>query len=297
MENGPFSKEKNLLSVVIATLGGDSLEKTIDHLNVGAIKPFEILICIPTEDACRVNDFFFKNVRVIKTSCRGQVAQRAIGFQKARGRYVLQLDDDMLVTKTCVEYLLNTAIAEGGNVAIAPALICDSSRKSFYQRPRNQLLLWVYYWLLNGSSGYQPGKITLAGTNVGIDPRFVEDDVVEVEWVPGGCLLHRRDNLITDNFYPFSGKAYSEDLYHSYFLKLNQVKLMVCNSAECFLDDSVVVYNFTVLDFLSYLKADLKARSHLVKLTKNSLTRMYVYYVFTILRYISIKIKGCLGSG
>ncbi len=60
METGRFSKEKNLLSVVIATLGGDSLEKTIDHLNVGTITPFEILICIPTEDAYRVNNFFLK---------------------------------------------------------------------------------------------------------------------------------------------------------------------------------------------------------------------------------------------
>jgi hypothetical protein len=38
---------------------------------------------------------------------------------------------------------------------------------------------------------------------------------VIAEWLAGGCVLTRRADLITDDFYPFSGKAYCEDLLHS----------------------------------------------------------------------------------
>lgn len=98
-----FVVEKKLLSVVIATLGGGSLKKTIEHLNAGSVVPFEILICIPMENSAKVDDLFFDNVRVIKTACSGQVSQRSVGFKRSTGRFVLQLDDDMFVEKKCLE--------------------------------------------------------------------------------------------------------------------------------------------------------------------------------------------------
>lgn len=283
------------VSVVIATLGGEQLFETIEVLNQGTIIPCEILVCLPEEDALLVKRLSFPNVRVINAARRGQVAQRAIGFQKASGRFVLQLDDDILVSNDCLECLLNVITLDAAKVAVAPSLLFKSSRKSFYQTPKNKTLLQLYYWLINGVRGYQPGSITMAGTNVGVDPQFVEYDTVEVEWVPGGCLLHHRDCLIVDDFYPFTGKAYSEDLYHSYFLRKNKVKLMVCTSAECFLDDTMVVYNFSVPEFISYVQADLKARIHLVRISKKSVIRMYVYYAFVILRYASARFKKILG--
>jgi len=290
------STQANLsVSVVIATLGGKQLDKTIELLNQGTITPREILICIPIEEA-RFKTFNYKNVTVVETKCRGQVGQRAIGFELATGKFVLQLDDDMHLAKDCVENLLNVINSEGGKVAVAPSLIIESTGISFYQRPKKTILFKFYYWLLNGISGHQPGKITMAGTNVGIDPEYIEDDIVEVEWVPGGCLLHRRDNLIFGNFYPFRGKAYSEDLYHSYYLKQNKVKLKICTLAQCFLDDDLVVYNFSIYDFLSFIKSDIKARVGLVRLSKKSIIRMYIYYTFVILRYFSTQIKSKFGN-
>ena len=278
------------VSVVIATLGGQQLHKTIELLNQGTITPHEILICIPIEEA-RLKTYNYKNAIVVETNCRGQVSQRAIGFQLATGKFVLQLDDDIHLAKDCVENLLNVINSEGGKVAVAPSLIIESTGISFYQRPKKTILFKFYYWLLNGRNGYQPGKITMAGTNVGIDPEYIEDDIVEVDWVPGGCLLHWRDNLIFENFYPFKGKAYSEDLYHSFYLKQNELKLKISTLAQCFLDNDLVVYNFSIYDFFSFIKFDLKARAGLVRLSKKSIIRMYIYYTFIILRYFSTKIK------
>ena len=231
-------------------MGGGSLKKTIEHLNAGSVVPFEILICIPMDESAQVDGLFFDNVRIIKTACRGQVSQRSVGFKKSTGRFVLQLDDDMFVEKKCLENLINI-ISDQGKVAVAPALLYLSNKKSFYQRPSNIFFLKLYYWLLNGKSGHQPGKITLAGTNIGVDPEYVKGNIIDVEWVPGGCLLHSRSNIIVEDFYPFTGKAYSEDLYHSYYLKKNKVKLKICTFAQCFLDDDLIVYNFSIYDFFS----------------------------------------------
>src|SRR2546425_9108646 len=93
------------MTVVIATLGGSSLKGTIETLNRGSVVPDEILVCISTNEAPRVSDFSFPNVKVLVTNCRGQVAQRAIGFQNASHEVVMQLDDDVHVDANCIEHL------------------------------------------------------------------------------------------------------------------------------------------------------------------------------------------------
>jgi hypothetical protein len=102
---------KGQVSAVIATLGGPSLRKTIEHLNRGTVVPQKILICIPEPEAQRLETFPFPNVMIIQTPCRGQVAQRAYGFRLAKGDFVLQLDscfseldlDDLL--KSCRNFI------------------------------------------------------------------------------------------------------------------------------------------------------------------------------------------------
>ena len=54
MTNMKFNSPLFPLTVVIPTLGGDSLFKTIELINSGTIVPEEILVCIPKEEAYRV---------------------------------------------------------------------------------------------------------------------------------------------------------------------------------------------------------------------------------------------------
>ena len=70
------------LSVVIPTLGGESLGTTIAQLNRGTLVPREILVCIPEKEAPRVQNLGLPGVGIIMTDVRGQVAQRAKGFQE-----------------------------------------------------------------------------------------------------------------------------------------------------------------------------------------------------------------------
>ena len=73
------------LSVVIPTLGGESLGMTIAQLNRGTLVPREILVCIPEKEAPRVQNLGLPGAGIILTDVRGQVAQHARGFQEGVG--------------------------------------------------------------------------------------------------------------------------------------------------------------------------------------------------------------------
>ena len=278
------------LSVVIATLGGDTLSGTIEQLNRGTIVPAEILICIPEQESHSVENLVFRNVKIIRTVCRGQVAQRAFGFQLARYEFVLQLDDDLLVDKHCVEKLVNTLIFHGGKVAAAPALLQANTGLSCYHESESRKLLKIYYWLVNGVRGYEPGIITKAGTCIGVDPALTHKDIIEVEWVPGGCVMHHRNNLIFDNYYPFGGKAYCEDLIHSYYLNQKGIKLFVNTAARCYIV-KVVNSKSPVSGYLDALRADYIVRKHFVRLRDKSIVRMYFHYVALLLWNLCNRLK------
>lgn len=277
------------LSVVIATLGGESLKETIGALNLGTIVPDEILICIPINEAHRVRDLSSRNVKVLVTECRGQVAQRAVGFRNTSHDVVMQLDDDMLVDEHCIERLLKTLKTCGQKVAVAPSLVDLSTGESAYRKPqRNGLLQKIYYWFMNGSDGYQPGKIDKSGSAIGIDPKSENRELYEVEWLAGGCVMHYRENLILENFYPLEGKAYCEDIIHSYHLIKRGIKLLVDAGALCSLE---LVYSSSngPRIFLKNLAADFRARKYFMQLSSRGCLRMYFFYIASCLSYIAKK--------
>lgn len=275
-------EENAAISVVIPTLGGDILIGTIEQLNRGTVVPTEILVCIPVEDAFRVANMSFHNLRVIRTDCRGQVAQRAEGFKQASCKYVLQLDDDVVVHYQCLEKLVLFMESRNDKCAISPAIRFIDSDKTVYPQPPNTFLSRTYYYLINGANGYKPGTITKAGTEIGVDPTHLEFEFVEVEWLPGGCVLHSRENLILHNFYPLRGKAFCEDLYHTSLLAKNGIKLFIAGKAIVWIDDprkQNKLQRFSLKD----IRLDYRARKlYLKKLTK-SLFWMNIYYILVVL--------------
>ena len=225
------------LSVVIATLGETSLKLTIESINNGSVVPKEILICVPEEYAKNLEIFSFSNVKILKTKVRGQVAQRAVGFQTVRFPYVLQIDDDIKLDFYCIEELLKT-VSSSPNVAAGPKLFDHLTKKyhSFLIPVINKLVLFnkLFYFVANGKDGYQPGKISKSGINFGIPE--TPSTFYNVDWLCGGCLMHRKENLILTNYFPISGKAYAEDLFHSKLLRDNNVILVRSGEAKCYVD-------------------------------------------------------------
>ena len=227
----------NNVSVVIATLGEVSLKKTIESLNNSSIVPKEIIICIPQEYAKNIRHYSYSNIKILKTTVRGQVAQRVVGFQNAKFPYVLQLDDDITLDFYCIEKLLETVISKK-NIAAGPKIF-DHLTKEYHSFliPSNTKLVWfnkMFYFFANGKSGFQSGKISKSGINFGIPE--TPNTFYDVDWLCGGCLMHRKENLILTNYFPCSGKAYAEDLFHSKLLRDNNVTLIRSGEAKCYVD-------------------------------------------------------------
>ncbi len=266
----------NNVSVIIATLGEVSLKETIESLNNSSIVPKEIIICIPEEYATNVKHYSYSNIKILKTTVRGQVAQRLVGFQNAKFPFVLQLDDDITLDFYCLEKLLETVISKK-NIAAGPKLF-DHLTKEYHSFlvPANNKLVWfdrLFYFIANGTSGYQPGKISKSGMNFGVPE--VPGTSFDVDWLCGGCLMHRKENLILTNYYPISGKAYAEDLFHSKLLRDNNVILVRSGEAKCYVD-------FTSskgggwLNIIRNISKPLKPMKIFVKSINGSITRLYL---------------------
>lgn len=285
-------RKKCSLSVVIPTLGGECLRGTIEQLNRGTLVPSEILICIPEEESFRVENFSFNNTKIVKTKCRGQVGQRAIGFQQAFHELVLQLDDDIFIRKNCLQNMVD-CIMQFTDVAIGPKLYDIKTgkynsfmvRNSGMDRWYNKLLFRV----INGAEGYKPGQISRAGINMGVPE--VPDDFYDLGWLPGGCVLHRRKNLILNDYYPFMGKAYAEDLFHSILLKKKGVRLMRCGSAICDVD----FFSTKAKDPVKFFKVYFAYARTMIRFVRDidgSLLRLYLFLFLNFVRLVSGKIHS-----
>jgi GT2 family glycosyltransferase len=284
------NKQAYPLSVVIPTLGGESLTGTIEQLNRGTITPAEILVCIPEDDAFRVEMISFHNVKIIKTQCRGQVGQRAIGFQQVRHELVLQLDDDILVRETCLQSMIE-CIMTYSDVAVGPKMydlktgkyhsfmVPDAGMNGWYEK--------LLFWVINSAEGYKPGQIAMAGINMGVPEK--PDDFFGLGWLSGGCVLHQRKNLILYNYYPFTNKAYAEDLFHSSLLNKRGVSLVRCGSAICDVDFSSSNAK-NPIKFIKVYLAYARTMTRFVKEIDGSYLRLYLFLILNLFRLITGKI-------
>ena len=242
------------VSIVIATLGGPSLKATIDRLNESTDGiPAEILVCLPANEATAVASLEgIPNVHVIKTECRGQVAQRAAGLRLANQAYVMQLDDDVFLPPNALGELLSALRTKGRHHVIAPFF-----RDQLFERETTRYRQDVkgfsqscYASIVCGApfGANRFGKISPSGVAYGVIAPKSGERIVETEWLPGGAVLAHKPDLILDNYFPFPGKAFSEDLIHSVlwrergirFWTVMDVCALVDVTRESFVWDSLV---------------------------------------------------------
>ena len=101
--------------------------------------------------------------------------------------------------------------------------------------------------------------------------------------------MHRKENLILTNYYPLSGKAYAEDLFHSKLLRDNNVILVRSGEAKCYVDFTSSKGG-SWLNIIRYYLRPLIAMKIFVKSINGSLVRMYLVNFFMIIRLFLIKI-------
>jgi len=270
-----------MLSIVIPSLGGN-LCATLESLNSGTIVPDEIIICLPNRRHSVSNLNKYTNTLVIYSNRYGQVFQRICGFKRSHGDQVLQLDDDVIVFPDCLELLINTINSTKKSISVSPCWYDSADRMPLHKRKQSGFLMSLYYWLVNGNRGYRSGEVSLAGTNFGINPHEIIEKNVNVDWQPGGCVLHDKNNLILEDYYPYKGKAYSEDLIHSYLLKQSGTILVANTDAIC------MTHINPRLQLRKELVPEYRARKYFVNLAHLSITRMFIYYVIYVIRSIFV---------
>jgi len=198
---------------------------------------------------------------------------------------VLQLDDDIWLEPDCLA-LLVTYLRSHPGTAVGPALHdrATGNYRSFLvpQVGGGTRLEAMLFRVINGADGYQPGQISRAGVNMGLPQ---SGDFTGLGWLPGGCVLHRRDALELSAFYPFQGKAFAEDLFHSNLLTNAGVVLARCGAARCSVDFSSSTassYRRAGRDYLEYGRR----MRFFVRETGGSVIRLHAFLLLNLVRLL-----------
>ncbi|OUW34655.1 MAG: hypothetical protein CBD39_02825 [Flavobacteriaceae bacterium TMED179] len=270
------------ISVVIPTIGNRNLFPTLLSLKNSSIKIDEIIISAPTQNKLDKNELQkIKNVRIHISKFRGQVIQRIEGFKITNCDIVVQLDDDIILEKYCLE-LLYEEIKNKSDTSISPNLIDSVSNRSIYLEKKG-LKKYLFNKIMGFNSDEKRGKIGLGGFQYYPVLNFNSNILLDSEWLVGGCVMHHKKNLILSNYFSFNGKAYCEDLFHSIELKKRGVKLSLLSSATAFL--KLTTKTPDIIPFFKELKSDYLIRKELVKQNGLNYNRMLIGYLFIIMNF------------
>ena len=278
-------KKEDSITVVIPSLGTSVLLKTIFFLNQGIVKPDTMLICLPKGWFPRNWQIKkFKNVKIIQCPDKGQVKQKIYGFKQVVTKYTLQMDDDILVSKTCLKEFLIAAKSKSKRNAFGGHLISQSNNLNKYINPGlfNQILNLIIY----GTRFVKMRSVLKTGIPTNLFDNK-KKKLVKTEWL-NGILFTNTINLLNYDYYNIKGKAYNEDVIHSGILRQNNVTLWVNNKAICLEQKQATNYENEKFS-IQYWKNIYKTRSRIIQFYRGSKWRMIFLIVLEIVKLFIIK--------
>ena len=270
------------ISVVIPTIGSRNLKRTLDSINNSSVKVDEVIISLPSNSNFDKNKYKnYSNLKFYFSRFKGQVAQRIDGFKLAKNELVVQLDDDIILEKKCLEFM-SILIKQNNQYCVAAHFYNIETNESIYDNLNN-----IEHRLLNFLKN--SNKISLYGdiTDSGFESYT---NLIKMKspfksgWIPGGCVMHFKKNLVLKNYFPFKGKAYSEDLFHSIELKKKNIELFYHPDAIAYL--KVINQKLSYHDFKKFIFDDIRIRKKIVRDNNLNLIRMYLVYIIKYLKYI-----------
>jgi glycosyltransferase involved in cell wall biosynthesis len=259
------------IDIVIPTLGGMSLYKTIIAINSGSIKPKKIF-CISYKNKLK-NLKKFKNVKVITTNICNQVKQRNLGIKMCKQKYILQLDDDIFLKKNTLFLLYKALGRELPNAAVGPVFL-DLQGKPIHSTNDN-FIKNLYKFLICGADWgiHKSGKVTSLGIAYGISTDMAGESQ-KTEWLPGGCVLFHNNKRIKEfKKFNFSGKSYCEDIFFSLERSRLKINQFVISKAKVKTE-----FNKPKLGLIEFIK-EIRIRFSLLKFTKGSFIRFFIWTI------------------
>ena len=232
------------------------------------------MLVFPEEYKKKASEYYnYKNTKIVISMVKGQVAQRILGFKIARYKYVLQLDSDILVNKKTLSLLIEQ-FKDNKNMCLSPKII----NKDFLQGKN-----------YNNYKKKYAGKITLWGSSIWYGKNNQPENNIEVEWLQGGCVLHLNKNLILENYYPYKGKAYGEDVIQSCILKKEKkIRLIYSPKVKVIeITDSQNIHNFNFRGVMEFIRNNYLSKKKIIRINNGSYSMFYIWFIlFTIKRII-----------
>ena len=270
---------QNKIDVVIPTLNGKKIFKTIESLNLGILKPKKIICIYYYKFDFQKIKKIFKNVLFIKSNIKNQVEQRILGYDYVNSNFILQLDDDIILDKKTLLNLYKSKMKLGEKSIVGPVFL-DLDGKSIHNLETNTRFFSNIYKYLICDAKYgekKIGTITSLGVAYGVNIK-INKKIVRTQWLPGGCILFSRD-ILKKNFdiFKFEGKSYCEDVFFSLQREIFFFKHFVVTNSVVYTDKSNEKFIFK--DFIS----EIKIRKYLLKYTKGNQIRFYLWVFFEFL--------------
>lgn len=208
------------LSIVIATHNRpNELKSLIDSIFESELPNYEILLIGTSK-----NDFQFvddkNNIIKIVSDKKNQVYQRNVGFQKSNGKYILQVDDDIIFGNNAIK-LLYDKILKSRKTILSINLLNSNGEKAYkrwVEIYNSNKFFRNLIFFLNGFKKVRPYSVISSGRPV---PYFSNENInnyEKSEWL-NSCFMFSDTALNDYKKNISSGKAFYEDIFttHNFF--------------------------------------------------------------------------------
>ncbi len=235
--------------------------------------PHEVIVVIPKMNQLKFKEYKSNLVKYVYVDFVGQVKQRIYGFSLANSDYVIQLDDDIIVDKYCFDNLLQSYKYFNGKFIVGPSFYFKDGTSCYANISKLSRLLSLLLFIK-----IKPGTVSPIGYGYGVNFSNLDLNYIQSDWLAGGCLLLHRIDLPKEVHFPYSGKAYCEDLIFSALMRRKNFKIYIAKNAICFIDRPILNnHNYD-------LNSDYKARKYLLSISNSSLLKLNIWY--SIKRFI-----------
>lgn len=270
----------NDLTIIVPSNVIKIKKRWIKQINNYALSGIKVIISIPPEIRKKevFKRGFINKINIINAEFKGQVKQRYIAYKYCDSELIMHMDDDIILDIKILKNLINDYSLLPEKSCFAPYLYEDSiqEKNNVIRRLKNTILFFGIR-KKSGAVGISSFPIP--------HKRFEKSKFTEVDWIPGGLLLIRKEDCLYYDYFNLPGKAYCEDLIHSRLLKNNGIRLFISNTCSYY--TKVAKYkDLSLIYFLSYIKSDFIARNYYRKLIKNPFLPMLNAYFFIINYYL-----------
>lgn len=276
------------LTIIIPSTVNNINAKFVNQINSYSLLGIKIIISITPNIS--INDVYKKgfesSIKIIKSEQKGQVKQRQYAYKFCKTCLIMHMDDDMLMSIRSLKKLIREFCSLKKNACLAPRIKNSNKvRNDFILQKIKNIILFLNF-------NPKPGSVSITSFPVQHQKEKGNyDDFQKVDWLPGGLLIIKKKDIILNNYYQFKGKAYCEDLIHSFHLQERGIDLYISNN--CFCQSPLNPYkNQKPVNFFKFILNDFNARNYFRKLSNKPLILMVIVYIFLILNYLFFKLKN-----